>query len=1013
MSVNKKLLVLAFLSLCSLFLAGFRGNEMKAQNRDKITVKGVITDSEGEPLPGANVLVKGTRIGTSAEADGTYSLTFQIPSGKTSAILSFSFISMETQEQTVRSSTVLNVKLKPDNALDAVVVNGFYDQKVETFTGAATVISGEELISLSPNNLIAGITALTPGMVMVENNAMGSDPNAIPSILIRGANTLITNESEEGVNNPLIILDGVEISMEELYDLDIFDIERVDVLKDASATILYGEKGSNGVIVVERKRIGNEKVKLSYNFVPKASYPDLSSFNLTNAAQKLEFERLAGLYDSSDGSLDQAYDYKLQNVRKGVNTDWLRVPLRVPFSHTHSLSLTSRGEKLDFSANAHLNDSYGVMKADYRRGYGLSFSIAYHQRDKLTMSFKSSLNITDTKKSPYGNFSQYVKMNPYEPIYDEDGELRKNIPFNPFNTSSLVANPLYDATLSSLSTSKSMSNTNSLSARYNLTKYFYITSQASLGMTWSNTDNYVSPETAANLMVTDVTRRGKYTFSSRHGMSADGKVVINYGRSLDTKGSMFRLSGGANAQYTRGQSSGASGIGFLKDNLSDIKFALAYAEGRPTGEDNISTMAGFFANANVGYRNRYFGDLSYRASGSSKFGSDNSFAPFWAAGVGWNIHNEAFAKDWKWLNSMVLRFSSGYTGNVAFSYYQAKTIYEYSSSNLYYTGIGALPKQMGNPDLKWQRTLQNNLGLTSAFLDSRFNVSIDFYSQTTYDMLMPIDLPPSVGTTSMKVNFGQLNNKGIDIMFSAHIIRNKDWFWSMSLTGGHVMDRILHISDSMKNQEVDNVEDATKPRILFVEGGSQFDIYTMRSAGIDPATGNEIFIKKNGEYTYVYSADERVAVGNTNPILRGALMNTVRYKGLSISLSTSYTFGSDYYNSTLQNKVEKCDPYYNVDERAFTERWKQPGDHSRYLAISNTETSYYSERFVERRNEIYFSNLNVTYDLPARAAARLHMRKLVVGFGLSDLGYLSTIRFERGTEYPYCRAINLIFRPTF
>lgn len=178
-------------------------------------------------------------------------------------------------------------------------------------------------------------------MVMVENNAQGSNPNAVPSLLIRGANSLITNESEEGVNNPLIVLDGVEISMEELYDLDLFDIERVDVLKDASATILYGEKGANGVIVVERKRIEGSKVRLSYNFVPKFSIPDLSSFNLTNAAQKLALEELAELYKTSDGSMDKAYDYKLQNVRGRVNTDWIHARLRVPFSHTHSLALSA------------------------------------------------------------------------------------------------------------------------------------------------------------------------------------------------------------------------------------------------------------------------------------------------------------------------------------------------------------------------------------------------------------------------------------------------------------------------------------------------------------------------------------------------------------------------------------------------------------------------------------------------------------------------------------------------
>ena len=235
----------------------------------------------------------------------------------------------------------------------------------------------------------------------------------------------------------------------------------------------------------------------------------------------------------------------------------------------------------------------------------------------------------------------------------------------------------------------------------------------------------------------------------------------------------------------------------------------------------------------------------------------------------------------------------------------------------------------------------------------------------------------------------------------------------MTLTGGHVMDKIQKISDDIKD-DITNPYDSSKPKILLQEGGSQYDIFAMRSAGIDPATGKEIFIKKNGEYTYDYDEKERVAVGNTNPILQGSWMNTVRYKGFSVSIATSYTFGADYYNSTLQNKVENINAEYNVDRRVFTDRWKQPGDHTRFLGIgTSTSTSMYSERFVEKRNELYISSIQVMYDFAPKAITRLGLRKLAVGFGLSDIAHISTVKFERGTSYPYCRGINLIFRPTF
>ena len=1019
-TVGFRFLVFSLFAVLSLFgsvdTASAQGSQVKsvsgAPGSPRITVKGRITDDHDEPLPGANVLVKGTSIGTSADADGNYSLTFRRSPGK-SDILIYSFIGTESKEYNVSTSTRLNVQLKT-SSLDAVVVNGFYTQTKETFTGAATTISGDQLVAVSSTNLMQSLAALTPGMVLVENNAAGSNPNAVPSILIRGANTLITNESEEGVNNPLIVLDGVEISIQELYDLDMFDIERIDVLKDASATILYGEKGANGVIVVERKRSEEGKLRLSYNFVPKFSVPDLSSFNLCSPAEKLEIERLSGLYDSADGSMDEAYDYKLQLVRKGVNPDWLHAPLRVPFSHTHSLALSSRGERLEYRANASFGDTYGVMKGDNRRNLGVNFSMNYHLRNKLTLSYKSSFSLNRSVDSPYGSYTQYSSMNPYLPIADENGEYYKYYYFNPYSTSSTrVSNPLYEATLSSFSKSQSQSWRNSLSGRWNITRELYVTGQANLGLSWNKSDSYESPD-MAKYESSKLNDKGRYSLSTGTGVSTDGKIVINYGKSLDTKGSMFRISAGGNIEYNRKQNASFLATGFIKDELSDLSFALSYPAGHPSGSDKVSTGVGVFANANFSLWNRYFVDGSYRASGSSKFGSRNSFAPFWAFGAGWHLHNEKFIKDnLPWVNTLTFRYSLGYTGSVSFDYYQARTVYQYDSKYQYVSGIGALPKQMGNPDLKWQRTFNNNFGITAAFLDSRFNLSFDFYSNTTYDMLMPVSLPPSVGTSSMKVNFGQMNNKGLDLSLSGQIIRTKDLFWSMTLTGGHVMDKIQKISDDIKD-DITNPYDSSKPNILLQEGGSQYDIFAMRSAGIDPATGKEIFIKKNGEYTYHYDRDERVAVGNTNPALQGSWMNTVRYKGFSVSIATTYTFGSDYYNSTLQNKVENINPEINVDRRVFTDRWKQPGDHTRFLGIgTSTSITQYSERFVEKRNELYISSIQLMYDFAPKAITRLGLRKLAVGIGLSDIAHISTVKFERGTSYPYCRGINLIFRPTF
>ena len=323
--------------------------------------------------------------------------------------------------------------------------------------------------------------------------------------------------------------------------------------------------------------------------------------------------------------------------------------------------------------------------------------------------------------------------------------------------------------------------------------------------------------------LTDPSKRGKYTFSKRNGESYDGKIVLNYGRPIGDKGSMFRVSGGSNIKYARNTSATAIGMGFLKDELNDISFAMGYpTSGHPSGTDRIATDVGFFVNGNFSLFNRYFVDASFRTSGSSRFGADNSFAPFWAAGIGWNIHNEEFMKGSDWMDRLTLRYSTGYTGSVSFDYYQAKTVYEYNSNYQYYTGIGAIPISMGNPNLSWQKKFNNNVGVTGTFFKNRLNFSFDWYTNTTYDLLMPINLPPSVGVSSMNVNFGQINNSGFDFSLSGHIVSTKDWFWSMTITGGHVMDRINNISTVLKGTEADAVGsegDAVMPKLLFTEGG--------------------------------------------------------------------------------------------------------------------------------------------------------------------------------------------------
>lgn len=426
---------------------------------------------------------------------------------------------------------------------------------------------------------------------------------------------------------------------------------------------------------------------------------------------------------------------------------------------------------------------------------------------------------------------------------------------------------------------------------------------------------------------------------------------------------------------------------------------------------------GFFAAANLVWRNRYFVDGSYRQSGSSKFGADHRWAPFWSVGAGWNLHNEEFIRRLGWVNTLRLRGSYGYTGSVKFNAYQATTQYQYTTDLATYNNVGAIPLAMPNPGLKWQTTKKADIGLTSSFLGERLNVNFDYYHETTDDMLIDLSLPPSTGTTTVKDNLGKQVSNGIEFSVWGKIIKTKDWEWNVTVNGLHTSTTIKNISDALRRRNEQNAAQTTSvaPLLQYREGESPTTIYAVRSAGIDPATGNEIFIRKDGSYTYTYDANDQVAVGDRNPDLQGAISSQLKWRGFSLSASFSYRFGGDLYNTTRVQKIENIDPRYNADVRAFTERWKAPGDVVPYLDIkANGGRSYvYSDRFVEKDNELWLSSLFLQYDFPLELIRPWHLQKLYVGAGMSDLFRLTTARYERGTAYPYSRNVNFTLGVTF
>lgn len=1016
--------------LFAIGLAGLGGmvSPATAQAQDNVTVvvndgkvksnsiSGVVYSADdNEPLIGAQVRIVGANVVTITDVNGRFSFkSVELKKQK----LQVSYIGMETQ--TVTAGHEMKVVLKRDSkTLSDVVVNGYFTRKKQTFTGAAKTVTSDEIMKVAPNNILQTLATLDPSLNIAQNNAAGSNPNAVPDLVIRSTTSLSTSNEVE-LNAPLIVIDGVEQSLQALYDMDINDIERVDILKDASATALYGENAANGVIVIERKRVSQSPVRIRYTVTPQLSFADLSSYDYCNAAQKLELEKRAGLYKSETGKLDESYFEKLALVTSGIDTDWKSKPVRNSFSHNHSLSISGRGSGLDYNVNANYQNTQGVMKDDGRTRYGMNVYLSYTAINNLVITLRASHDQLNTNSSKYGSFSSYLECNPYDSPYDQYGNLRSELSYE-------MNNPLYEASLSSFSKSQSRTQQVSLDVRYNIKPNFFITAQGSYNTSRGTSDVFRSPDSHDFKNVTNISQKGKYTLGNTGSDQWAAKLVGNYIHNFDNDGTMLTLNLGGEIKRSKSTSSTLVATGFLSDEQNDIAYATTYPDGgKPSGSEDLSASLGGFLAANFMWKNRYVLDGSYRVSGSSKFGSDHRYAPFWSVGAGWNIHNEEFAKKLGWINTLRLRGSYGYTGSVKFSSYQAVTTYKYNSDYLSYTGVGAIPMGMANPDLKWQTTKKLNVGITSSLFGDRLNVNFDVYNEKTTDMLIDRSLPPSSGTTSVKANLGSQTSNGIEFSLWGKIIKTRDWEWSLSVNGLHSKTTINNISDAMKRMNEQNASGFTSsdgstniasssPLFQYREGESPSAIYAVRSAGIDPATGNEIFIKKDGSYTYKYDSKDQVSCGDTNPTLQGSISSMLQYKNFSLTASFSYRFGGEMYNSTRALKVENVNPRKNCDVRAFTDRWTNVGDVKPYIDIAKAtgNTSVYTDRFVEKDDELWLSSLYLQYNVPMTFLKKLHIQKMYLGIGTEDLFRITSAKYERGTSYPFSRSINMSASLTF
>lgn len=1013
------------------------------------TVKGYVRDEDGELLVGVPVCIGETRVCTVTDADGFY--TFKIPVEATT--LKFSYVGLSNEYVQIAqgySDVTRDVVMRGDTQLKEVVVNGYYSQAKNSFTGAAKTYDKEQLLAGSNQNILTALQNVDPSFVKIENNSMGSDPNSVPDFQIRGSGSItgMSDTYKGNPNMPIFIVDGFETSAEKVFDMDPYRVETITLLKDAAATAVYGSRAANGVVVITTTMPKTGKMEVSYNADVTFYIPDLSAYNLCTPEQKLELEKMAGLYDvsyrkmySQDKTSDQlycdmSYNHRLRNILEGVNTDWLAQPLdQVAIGHKHSVRLEGGSDNFRYAMDLNYNNTPGVMKKSGRKrmGIGLELQYIYNNitfRDQLTYS-----NVT-SNNSPYGSFSSYAMLNPYLRFKNEDGSYIYQVDIDDRFQSyrDPVHNPLYNSTLNTIDQTAYNDMTNLFGIDWHILEGLRL--KGNFSFTVQNTSNDIFKPGRHTDFATftgdNFDRRGSYTASRGDVFNYDGSLVLSYFRQIGVH--VLNANAGWNIQQHKSKEFTVVAEGFPNDNLDYISFANQYQQaGAPSGDEYTSRLVGFLGNINYSFEERYLIDLSFREDASSRFGSDSRWAPFWSAGLGWNLHKEHFMKDAKWLNELKLRATYGLTGSQEYDPYQAITTYQYLTGQRYHYGVGAKLLAMGNEELTWQRTNEKNFGVDLALFKNRFELSYDYYIKTSKDVLTAVTLPPSLGFTTYMANLGEVENKGWELSARAVLLKSNTHklHWSVFGSMIHNKNKLLKISNALRayNDTQDAaITDGKKedhvsvPKVRFVEGESINSIWVNESLGIDLLTGRELFLTKDGRIVSDWSAKNYVIGGCTDPKVEGTFGTLFSWKGLQLSATFRYRMGGQMYNQTLVDKVQDIDPRYNADARALTARWQKPGDIVRFAAFARDPVvgvldlqvaTRPTSRFIEDYNYLEMSTLSLSYEFDNKNLKRYGIQRLKLLFYMNDVFHTSTVKIERGTNYPYARNFSLGLQARF
>ena len=853
---------------------------------------GKVTDRSGSPLPGVTILIKGTSLGTVTDTEGIFKIA--LPQKK-DVVLVFSFIGMKTQEIVLKDDKPLKVVMQEDaKEIDEVVVTGYQVIDKRKNTSAVTTVKVDDIMIPAATSIDQMLEGRVPGMILMSNSG---EVGVVPKIRIRGTSTLIGNREPLWVVDGIIVQDPVPISPEELNDPDYInrignaiaglnpqDIERLDILKDAAATALYGAKAANGVIVVTTKKGHVGAPIVNYNmtttFRQRPRYTD-RKINLMNSRERIQFSR--ELFDNHyrydynanmvgyEGALLELYSGKINDKQfaekvaklETMNTDWFDLLTQDTWSHQHTLSISGGSEQTRYYSSLGYTRDNDVIKGNYNERYtaAMNLETTFNKWFTAELQFQGNLSKKKYNQDEISPIDYAYNSSRAIPAFDEAGEYAYYLKYN----SAGYNHYLNYNILNELENSYSKQNASSITVNTNLNFRFtdWLNAQAILSYTNSNTEieGYWGPETwhAAGLRQSNYGDKetpsysllpfgGELSQNQTRQNSYTVRLQANLNKYFGTN-EQHNISASGGFEMSSSHYNGLSAVyrGYYPDRgkmfVNNINaeewpdYAAWAANNTPTIKDDLSNMVSGYLTLAYSYYNYFTLNVNGRTDGSNRFGdkSNDKFLPIWSVSGNYNLSEHSFIKQRNWLNYLSLKASFGYQGNMLSSV-SPVLLMKKNPLDPYYGEMTATVDQIPNPNLKWEKTKSFNTGLTFILLDKRISVETEYYYKRTKDAFMTKEVASMNGVDSYAINGGDIENKGFGVDVTLNPIRTKDWHWTLSTSFSKDYNKVKNDPDAQTYDYLDFLNGT-----VVVKNKAVNTFYSYKFVGLSPLSGGPVF----------------------------------------------------------------------------------------------------------------------------------------------------------------------------